>query len=409
MYLERQIGDLHLGPTDFKPPLPSFQYLALPQLFLSLIIAIRPSAAWRLLVFLLYIYVNMKAIAFTSGDKDRDFLLGVSFGWLIANAMHLLFLSDPMNDFRHVNDVVPPRDLPLAHRAYWAFCLQNAMRGIGWNYMLPHTPPPPTASRWSFVRSQCTRTLRYIFILDGAQCYMHLNPLFSRSLSGSGALPITAQGYVFSCANIIAYMGRIYCSFQLQYSLLSVLCVAIGFYEAKDFPPVFGRWRDAYTLRRFWGQLWHQMLRRFIASIGKSISRGLGFQPGTHLSSYTQLYVGFIVSGLLHTTGEAMVGMRYVGFSFLFFLAQAVAITAEDFVIGLARLTKIKIPAFLTSVIGYAWVFFWFSVSVPWFLNWQIAAGLGFSEAVPIMPVRHAVRMVNDTMNIDFTLLFDPL
>jgi len=29
-------------------------------------------------------------------------------------------------------------------------------------------------------------------------------------------------------------MGRIYCSVQLQYSLLGVFCVAIGFCEAKD-------------------------------------------------------------------------------------------------------------------------------------------------------------------------------
>ena len=120
--------------------------------------------------------------------------------------------------------------------------------------------------------------LRYIFIFDAAQSYMHLNPLFS--LSGNASLPITAQGYGFCCVNIIAYMARVYCSVQLQYTLLGAFCVTIGFYDAKDFPPLFGRWRDAYTLRRFWGSVyfplfplkfahshifrrtWHQMMRR---------------------------------------------------------------------------------------------------------------------------------------------------
>jgi hypothetical protein len=95
--------------------------------------------------------------------------------------------------------------------------------------------------------------LRYIFIFDAAQSYMHLNPLFS--LSGNASLPITAQGYGFCCVNIIAYMARVYCSVQLQFTLLGAFCVTIGFYDAKDFPPLFGRWRDAYTLRRFWGSL----------------------------------------------------------------------------------------------------------------------------------------------------------
>jgi hypothetical protein len=141
--------------------------------------------------------------------------------------------------------------------------------------------------------------------------------------------------------------------------------------------------------------------RQFIASIGKSVSRGLNFKSGSHLSSYTQLYVGFTVSGLAHMLGDAMVGMQYLGLSFPFFLAQAVAITVEDAVIGLARCAGIDTPWYLTRVVGYIWVFIWLSISVPWLLNWQITAGLGLSEAVPVSPVRQAVRILNETANVD--------
>ena len=122
-------------------------------------------------------------------------------------------------------------------------------------WQLPYTPCAIDEPRWSFVRSQCLRALRYSFILDAAQSYVHLNPLFARPLSGGAVLSIKAQGYGFRCLNIVAYMGQLYFTGQLLYTLLSVFCVAIGFYEAKDYPRLFGGWRDSYTVRRFWGSV----------------------------------------------------------------------------------------------------------------------------------------------------------
>lgn len=102
--------------------------------------------------------------------------------------------------------------------------------------------------------SQTMRALRYALTIDAAQLYMQMNPHFSTSF-GNTWLPITVQGYGLCCLSIIVWVGRLYCVFQLQYRLLSVLCVAVGLYKAKDFPPILGRWRDAYTVRRFWGSV----------------------------------------------------------------------------------------------------------------------------------------------------------
>jgi len=207
---------------------------------------------------------------------------------------------------------------------------------------------------------------------------------------------------------------------QLQYTVLSIVYVALGFCEAKDFPPLFGRWRDAYTVRRFWGRSWHQLMRRvkssnvllettltfivhqFVSSIGKSIARGMGFQPGTNMSSYTQLYVGFIVSGLLHVIGDVTVSMKYFGLSFPFFLVQAIAITMEDAVIALAGRAGIDKTTYLTRTIGYAWVILWFSVSLAWYLDWQIAAGIQLADALPISPITFATRLLNKRFNVVF-------
>lgn len=390
--------------AETRPPLSTFQYIVLPQLFLALVIAVRPSATWRLLAFLLMAFVNLKALSFTSGNPDIDNALGSVFGTIIYTSLYLLFLVDPTKDFRHKKDLVTPSDLPLPRKVYWALCVQNALRGIGWNYRVPNIAPSSHEPRWSFVMSQCRRALRYLFIIDAAQTYIHANPVFSHSTNT--ALSLGAQGYVFRSINVITYMGRIYCLLQLQYTLLAIFCVAVGLSESGDCPPLFGNWRDSYTLRRFWGRTWHQMLRRYFASIGKSLAGWLGFQPGSNLSSYTQLYAAFIISATQHLIGDIMVGKGYTGWSFQFYLAQAVAITAEDAMIALARRAGINKPTSITRIIGYIWVFVWFTAMMPPYVDSQVAAGLHVGEPFPISPTSHAVRMLNETIDVDLAQIF---
>lgn len=348
----RKEDEMHFETATSRPTLPIFPWLVFPNLFLPFVIAIHPSRTWRYSGFLIICCISLKAMfTFSTGDGiDADNRMGVTFGMIIFNAIHLLLLSDPINDFRHEDDTVLPGDMPLLQRIYWAICLHISLRGIGWNYKLPHTPPSTNEPRWSFVRRRFARMLRYMIIIDAADSYVHLNPLFS--LTGDAALPITAQGYGFRCLNIVAYFGQVFLRLQIWYNAMSALSVAIGLNKVKHCPSLFGQWRDAYTLRRFWGRIWHQNLRRFVSSIGKSIARNLGFKPGSNSSSYTQLYAGFILSGVLHVMGDAMMGMQFFGLSFPFFLAQAFAVTFEDAVIALARRAGISGPTFLTRFIG---------------------------------------------------------
>jgi len=95
------------------------------------------------------------------------------------------------------------------------------------------------------------KAVGFFFLLDLAQSYVHSNPLFS--LTGDDVLPITAQGYVLRCANIIAWAAVPYTQLNIQYNLLASLAVAVCFLEPKYWTPVYGSLIDAYTLRRFWG------------------------------------------------------------------------------------------------------------------------------------------------------------
>lgn len=97
--------------------------------------------------------------------------------------------------------------------------------------------------------------------------------------------------------------------------------------------------------------------------------------PGTWFSFHVQLFIGFTLSGLAHVPGDAMVHPKWTGSSFWFFPVQAVAITAEDFVIARGRGLGIRDTRW-TRLVGYLWTAGWLTYSVPWFIDWAVKAGL---------------------------------
>jgi len=94
----------------------------------------------------------------------------------------------------------------------------------------------------------------------------------------------------------------------------------------------------------------------------------LRVQRGSKASSYGKLYMAFLVSGLMHAAGDYGMyhGKRW--FSLTYFSLQAVAITFEDAVIGIADwfAFRTRFPT-LSTYLGYLWVVVWFSVTLPTF------------------------------------------
>ena len=131
-----------------------------------------------------------------------------------------------------------------------------------------------------------------------------------------------------------------------------------------------------------------------VAGLGKLVAnKFLKFPRGTNRSSYTQLYVAFFLSGLLHFSGDYIFEKRIVYRSFKFFLLQAVAITLEDFVIYVAkrlfRQRGIELKPgkadeswaeAVVRVIGYCWVTLWFCLAFPLWADELNAAGLASTD-----------------------------
>ena len=123
------------------------------------------------------------------------------------------------------------------------------------------------------------------------------------------------------------------------------------------------------------------LLAQTVSGLGKLVAnRILKIPRGTNASFYTQLYVAFFVSGLIHQAGDCLFEKRIVYRSLNFFLLQAVAITFEDFVIYIAKRFLLRWGIKLTPgkageswtemfvrVMGYCWVVVWFCFSWPMF------------------------------------------
>ena len=115
---------------------------------------------------------------------------------------------------------------------------------------IPYLPPLPSHNRWEFLIRRTRQILWNLFLADIGQTYQLVNPLYS--LTGEEARSLWAQGYVVGLLNILARIAVQWAMFNVGYNLMSMAGVGIMLQEPRVWPDVFGHWKDAYTVRRFW-------------------------------------------------------------------------------------------------------------------------------------------------------------
>jgi len=129
-----------------------------------------------------------------------------------------------------------------------------------------------------------------------------------------------------------------------------------------------------------------------LAGFGRLVANKIfKFPRGTKRSSYTQLYVAFFLSAILHFFGDLAYEKRITSRSFKFFLLHAVAITFEDLVIYttkrlLRREGKADKPwtGVVVRVIGYCWVTLWLCLAMPPWLDELNTLGFSSADRKPI-------------------------
>ncbi|KAL2831309.1 membrane bound O-acyl transferase family-domain-containing protein [Aspergillus pseudoustus] len=197
--------------------------------------------------------------------------------------------------------------------------------------------------------------------------------------------------------------------FAMIYGLLSVVCVGLQLSSPADWTPVFGTvqgWaRDGYSIRSFWGQYWHQLLRFPLVTISGFIRRNL--LPTSVFASSTEAQTQaidtvlvFCLSGILHMLSAVYAGVPdNVGAIFLFFAMQPVAIIAEHSILGMVHAPerhgndrrsnahdderKERRGRGWQLLLGPAWTLLWFYLSAPWFAYTALRLPVETNAAMP--------------------------
>ncbi|KAJ5765059.1 hypothetical protein N7520_004618 [Penicillium odoratum] len=174
--------------------------------------------------------------------------------------------------------------------------------------------------------------------------------------------------------NIISWYLFARICIDSRYRLASIVVVGLKLRSPQDWPPLFGRMADGYTLRKFWGAFWHQSLRQPFTAISSLITRNILHLPRPSiLERYTNIFLVFLTSALLHLTTDIITGIpvQYSG-AMPFFMSFTLGYMIEDGVQALYK--RIKGPqedtvSYWKRAIGYLWVVVWLGISSTWYLH----------------------------------------
>lgn len=145
-------------------------------------------------------------------------------------------------------------------RVGWAGKLMvPGQRGVGWSWGVGNVPIDGDAGleKWSYVRRKVWRAGRaYVWsvcmlgVMGGASA-VEKDDRWEESV---GKFLVNA---VIGWAGALWILGRLQCF----YSVCAAVSVAVGLCEKWQWPPLVGSVRDAWSVGRVWGVVYHQTMR----------------------------------------------------------------------------------------------------------------------------------------------------
>ncbi|KAF2179246.1 hypothetical protein K469DRAFT_754016 [Zopfia rhizophila CBS 207.26] len=289
----------------------------------------------------------------------------------------------------------------------WAAAMMFNTRGVRWNWEVKNLPPKPRASKRYFLLSQTFVFFKMLFMSD---VLLQLSErLFWTPRDGqprfldSKYLTVTHPDWRWSFFKVLVFACGPYFFVNMQYAAAAVIAVLLNLSKPEDWPPYFGDVKEVTTVRHFWGSFWHQTLRRSLTKATGFVVDVLRIPRGSNLSSYTQIWLAFAISGLMHT--QFFVLLPYpsnINFSertmgvMAFFMWQAAAITLEDFVqwVWCKSGGSVEKSNWFKTVIGYSWVLGSFWISLPWVADVMMRIRLTEESFLGFSVVREWVQMI---------------
>ncbi|KAI6044223.1 hypothetical protein EDC04DRAFT_2890002 [Pisolithus marmoratus] len=356
------------------------------------------STTWRLIscsAVVALLAANMSL--FHTGDAVTDYFFGTFLGATILRSVRILLLVRPLEEYRHESDKVPAYQLPFIQRFFWLFKMTRSPRGVGWSFMAEHSVVPVDPrhrTRASFIASRLRWLFSHYLLFEATTLYMNSNPVFRSKAS------VTSQGYIMQCLNAAAFHCQTYAVLTCIHCTLAVVAVGANLSEPQAWPQPFGHWKNAYTIRKFWGKVWHQILRHDLTIFGPHKPKRNPWDPvrAEHspaskpkerepwATTYRRLCYAFICSAFVHLCGDIVLQFRalddfsstatsgilsfpsLIACSPPFFLLQPVGVLVEDAVMEVGKRMGLKEGAW-TRMVGYVWVWMFIGFSSAFMLD----------------------------------------
>ncbi|KAL6230117.1 hypothetical protein BDW75DRAFT_248933 [Aspergillus navahoensis] len=270
----------------------------------------------------------------------------------------------------------------LLQRARWACAMSNNGRRIGTKWQVvpthPFDPDRPDyiPTRTTFLVHRLLTIVLWcivLYFLGGPPFHFAFPPYITRE----------RQEVLLDEYNLALYAlpSRFWLSMsfilglstlqRVNYNILSVIAVALRLSDPEDWPPMKGPFLGTWSVRRFWGHTWHQMIRPIVTPNADFITFSILQLPrGTIFARYSRFFFSFLISGVLHHFYDEAMGVpRDKGGAMLFFTVQPVAFAIEDLAQWISKRYGILTEDLvLRKLIGYTWVCVWCTLIWPiWF------------------------------------------
>ncbi|KAI6149742.1 hypothetical protein BKA82DRAFT_4132842 [Pisolithus tinctorius] len=313
-----------------------------------------------------------------------DYLFGVILGVSVLQSVRFLLLVRPLEEYRHESDKVPAYQLSFIRRFFWLFKMTCSPRGVGWSFKAENSVipvDPRHRTRASFIIWRLGWLFSHYFLLEVATLYTYCNPVL---LSGAS---VTWRGYIVQCLDSAVAYFRSYAIITCIHCALAILAVGTNLDEPQAWPQPFGHWKNAYTIRKFSGKVWHQIFRHDLTLFGPHRPKRNPWDPvcaepssankrkerEPWATTYRRLCYAFICSAFVHVCGDVLLQFRLwgdissagasgamnapnvIGYSAPYFLLQPVGVLVEDAVVEVGKRMGLKEGTW-TRIAGYAWV-----------------------------------------------------
>ena len=159
------------------------------------------------------------------------------------------------------------------------------------------------------------------------------------------------------------------------HDFLAIIFIASGVDQSWEWPPLFGSFSHAYTMRGFWSNFWHRLIYKSFNFHASTFTRTLGVPQGTSFSRILNNCLVFVMSTIMHGVVLQVHGSSraWGRGTLIFWGVQPLSFVLEGVVQAQWRQFKKgslwwmnqTVVSLFERVVGYAWVAAWFIWITP--------------------------------------------